>query len=131
MPLAYRTRFYDAAYVAEQDGRAWPDFDWMAVLRASSCFELGRLPFRRYRTEREQVMVDPSPNEIAALEAASPAGGAFLEALGKTDLAALTYDEWMQFIETVVSAFQDKMAELHAPYSVNKSADDPFHGAAS
>ena len=72
------------------------------------------------------IMTDPTPHEIDALLAASPAGGEYLEKLGKTDLAVLTEDEWMGFIEAVVTAFQDRMAQLHAPFAVNCSSDDPF-----
>ena len=71
------------------------------------------------------IMTEPSSQEIDALLAASPAGGNYLEGIGKTDLAVLTEDEWMQFLEVVVRAFQNRMAELHAPFAVNRSADDP------
>ncbi len=141
MPLAYRTRFYDAdevaaiAFARYRAAVAAGDFnaryDYGAVLRAEGCLEpTGRtLPdqprarggwarvreMRPYRTEREKRMVDPSEHEQAALEAASAAGGAYLETLGKTDMARMTPDEWMGFLDAVVSGFQDKLAELHEP----------------
>lgn len=71
-------------------------------------------------------MVDPSPNEITALLSTSDPAGSYLEQIGKTDLAVLTEDEWMSFLEVVVSAFQDKMAELHTPFAVLRSKHDPI-----
>lgn len=65
-------------------------------------------------------MSDPTQTEIEGMFAGANQGGAFLDQLGKTDLAALSPDEWMSFIEAVVTGFQDKVANLSAPY-----ADDP------
>ncbi len=139
MPLAHRTRFYDAEEAAAIAHAAWrakvaagdfnARYDYGPVMRAEGCHEpTGRtLPgaagkthlavpeCRRYRTERERLMVSPSEHEKTALEAASAAGGAYLEALGKTDMARMTPDDWYGFIDAVVSGFQDKLAELHEP----------------
>lgn len=54
-------------------------------------------------------MVDPDEHEAAAIEAASPAAGEYLESLGKTDLAALTRAEWLTLLEVVVTAYQDEL----------------------
>jgi hypothetical protein len=72
-----------------------------------------------------RIAMELTPQEITAILAASPAGGEYLEKLGKTDLAVLTEDEWMGFLESVIRAFQDSMAESHAPFAVNRSEDDP------
>jgi len=58
--------------------------------------------------ERGQV-VDPSEAEITAMQAASDTGGQYLDSLGKTDLATLTPDEWMTFIESVCTGFVEAM----------------------
>ena len=55
-------------------------------------------------------MVDPDEHEIAAIEAASPMAGDYLERIGKTDLAVLTEAEWMTLLEVVVTAYQDELA---------------------
>ena len=55
-------------------------------------------------------MVDPDEHEIAAIEAASPMAGEYLESIGKTDLAVLTDAEWMTLLEVVVTAYQDELA---------------------
>ncbi len=106
--LAFRQVFYDDTEVAAADQRPWPHFDYRAVLRAGSCFEPGGTG--RYRSEREKMMTDPNENEIAALQAASPVAGEYLDSLGKTDLAVLSQGEWMTLIEVIVSAFQDALA---------------------
>jgi hypothetical protein len=59
-------------------------------------------------------MIDPSPFEIDAIMAASDPAGEYLDSLGKTDLATMTEDEWYCFLECVVTAYQDKLRELHA-----------------
>lgn len=43
--------------------------------------------------------VAPTPHEKQAVEAASEAIGAYLEQLGKTDLAQMTAAEWQGFLE--------------------------------
>ena len=70
-------------------------------------------------------MDELSLNEIQAIEAASDAGGAFLDRLGKSDLATMSRDEWMGFVEKVALGFADAMAGLHAPHCVYRSKDDP------
>jgi hypothetical protein len=59
-------------------------------------------------------MVDPSENEIEAIEAASEPAGEFLENIGKTDLAELAEEEWLMLLEVIVTAYQDKLRELEA-----------------
>jgi hypothetical protein len=41
------------------------------------------------------------------LESVSDDAGQYLDALGKTDLATLTRDEWMGFLRTVIIAYQE------------------------
>jgi hypothetical protein len=57
-------------------------------------------------------MVDPTPNEQEALEAASQTAGEFLESIGKTDLAQLEREEWESLIESVVTGYSDRLREL-------------------
>lgn len=59
-------------------------------------------------------MVDPTPHEIEAIQAAGAYGGEYLDSLGKTDLASLSEDEWLTFIESVVTGFTDKLQELES-----------------
>lgn len=40
-------------------------------------------------------------DEYNSIMAASPECGAFLERLGKTDLAAMAYEEWLDFLSHV------------------------------
>jgi len=57
-------------------------------------------------------MVDPTPNEQDALEAAGQTAGEYLESLGKTDLALLELEEWESLIESVVTGYTDRLREL-------------------
>ena len=70
-------------------------------------------------------MNELSEQEIAAIVATGPKAGAYLDELGKTDLAVMNEAEWLGFIETVVMAYADEMAKRHAPYAVLRSAHDP------
>lgn len=54
-------------------------------------------------------MVDPDEHEIAAIQAASPMAGEYLDSIGKTDLATLTDAEWLTFLEVVITAYQDEL----------------------
>ncbi len=150
VPLAYRTTFYDADEVCAIEYAKWKaqvdagdfnsQYNYGAVARAESCLEPDGHVFpgnprkgwasvqrmRQYRTEREKLVVDPSENEIMAMEHAAQQAGEFMGKMGKTDLAAMTGDEYMAVIEACISAFQDKLAELHSPYAPITSADCPF-----
>jgi len=57
-------------------------------------------------------MVDPTPNEQDALEAAGQTAGEFLESIGKTDLAQLAVEEWESLTESVVTGYTDRLREL-------------------
>ena len=59
-------------------------------------------------------MLDPNTHELAALQAAGQAGGAYVEALAKTDLAAWTAEEWSQLVEIIVTHFQDTLRTAYA-----------------
>lgn len=57
-------------------------------------------------------MIDPTPNETAAMEAGGLAAGEYLESLGKSDLARLTVEEWQTLIEVVVTGYCDTLRDL-------------------
>jgi hypothetical protein len=57
-------------------------------------------------------MIDPTPNEQAAMAAGGEAAGAYLESLGRSDLATLSPAEWKQLIEIVVTGYCDRLREL-------------------
>lgn len=59
-------------------------------------------------------MIDPTPNEIAAMIAGGKAGGEYLDSLGKTDLAMLSEQEWDIFVEAIVTGYCDHLRELAA-----------------
>ncbi len=57
--------------------------------------------------------------ELSALEEAGSAGGAFLESLDKTDLAGLTNEQWLEFLERIVDGFgcamRNRLVSPHIP----------------
>lgn len=57
-------------------------------------------------------MIPPKEHDVEAMYAASDEGGKYLESIGITDLAKMSEDQWMTFIETVVRAFEEKRSEL-------------------
>lgn len=59
-------------------------------------------------------MIDPTPNEIAAMEAGGAAAGEYLESLGRSDLALLSVEEWRTLIETIVTGYCDALREFAA-----------------
>jgi hypothetical protein len=56
-------------------------------------------------------MIDPTPNEQAAMMQGGAMGGEYLEAIGKTDLAQLSTHEWRTFIEMVVTGYCDSLRD--------------------
>lgn len=59
-------------------------------------------------------MIDPTPNETAAMIAGGRAGGEYLESLGRTDLTLLTELEWDTFVEVIVTGYCDHLRDLAA-----------------
>jgi len=57
-------------------------------------------------------MIDPTPNEIAAMEHGGRKGGEYLDRLGKTDLAKLTNEQWATFIEVIVTGYGDHLRDF-------------------
>jgi len=68
-------------------------------------------------------MIDKDDDERAALQEAGQEAGAFVESLGRTDLAAWASQEWATLVEVIVTAYQDALACARA-----RIADDdiPF-----
>ena len=59
---------------------------------------------------RRWGVVDPDEHEVAAIAAASPMAGEYLESIGETDLAVLTEAEWLTLLEVIITAYQDELA---------------------
>jgi len=66
-------------------------------------------------------MVDPTPNEKAALGEAAGAAGRHIEVVGKTDFMNWTEEEFDGLIEAAVTAFVEKLKAL-----VAKDKEIPF-----
>jgi len=59
-------------------------------------------------------MIDPTPNERAALAYAGDMGGAYLDSLGLTDLAQLSPKQWQTFLGCVIGGYGERLQELAA-----------------
>jgi len=68
---------------------------------------------------RYNGMIDPNEHEAAALRQASAVGGAYIESLGRSDLAQWSAQEWATLIDVVITAFQDHLQEAY-------TQDPPF-----
>ena len=66
-------------------------------------------------------MVDPTKNEIEAALHGGTRGGEYLEWLGKTNLAALSKEEWEQFLLCVIGGYVEKIAK-----QIDDDFDIPF-----
>src|SRR5690348_11469507 len=55
--------------------------------------------------DRNTMLSDPTPVEIAAMKYAGEQGGEYLDSISKTDLASLTSDEWSTFIGCVCGGY--------------------------
>lgn len=57
-------------------------------------------------------MIDPTPNERAAMAHGGAMGGEYLDSLGKTDLGQLSVDQWHTLIEVIVTGYCDHLHGL-------------------
>ena len=65
-------------------------------------------------TARLKGMIDPNKHETNALAAANISAGAYVEEIGKTDLANWSEQEWATLIDVAVTAFQDFLRQAYA-----------------
>lgn len=54
-------------------------------------------------------MIDPLPIEQAAMDHAGEQAGEYLDALGKTDLAAMSPEEWATLINVICSGYVEHL----------------------
>lgn len=59
-------------------------------------------------------MTDPNAVELAAMAHASDRAGEYIEALGKTDMARWSQQEWAAFIEVVCGDYVDSLCQQQA-----------------
>jgi hypothetical protein len=63
---------------------------------------------------RAYGMIDPTPNERAAILRGGAIGGEYLESIRKTDLARLSEMEWLTFVEAVITGYCEALREFAA-----------------
>ena len=54
-------------------------------------------------------MIDPTPNEIAAIDHGGRLGGEYLDSIAHTDLATLTSGEWDTFLQAIITGYCDRL----------------------
>ena len=64
--------------------------------------------------QREHTMVDPTDREIEGMQHAAAIGGEYLDSIAKTDLADLAQEEYMTFVEVVITGYLDRVNETNA-----------------
>ena len=57
-------------------------------------------------------MIDPTPNERAALDHGGAMAGEYLDSLSKSDLALFSLGEWQTLIEVIVTGYCDHLRSL-------------------
>tara|TARA_R110000851_G_scaffold182721_1_gene331828 strand:- start:10312 stop:10653 length:342 start_codon:yes stop_codon:yes gene_type:complete len=62
------------------------------------------------KEKQGMIMSDATANETEAVMNGGAMGGEYLDWLGKTNLAALSQDEWKQFLFCVVGGYVEKIA---------------------
>ncbi|MFO0992588.1 MAG: DUF6511 domain-containing protein [Hyphomicrobiales bacterium] len=67
-------------------------------------------------------MIDPTPNEIAAMRHAGQLAGEYLDSIARTDLATLTTEEWHIFVDCVVTGYCEHLADLIARDAKHRAA---------
>jgi hypothetical protein len=76
------------------------------------CEECLGLPIANVKRFHHMARKDLDRFEQQALEEGGNAGGAFLDSVGKTDLAALDDHEWREFLRRVLFGYADGMREI-------------------
>tara|TARA_R110002096_G_scaffold420434_1_gene625478 strand:- start:961 stop:1194 length:234 start_codon:yes stop_codon:yes gene_type:complete len=71
-------------------------------------------------------MTDWLPIEDEMLLECGRAGGEYLESLGKSDLAALSKEEWLVFLQCVVGRLQEVRPDYDRKLEAAFEAEDPF-----
>jgi hypothetical protein len=61
-----------------------------------------------------RAMTDPNAIELAAMAHASDRAGEYIEALGKTDMARWSHQEWAAFIEAVCGGYVESLCHQQA-----------------
>ena len=60
------------------------------------------------------MLTDPNPCEIAAMNTAGERAGEYLESLGKSDLAAMSDEEWRTLIAVTCGGYVESLLQQRA-----------------
>jgi hypothetical protein len=70
-------------------------------------------------------MIDPTPNEQAAMLHGAKLAGEYLDSLLRTDLAQLSVEEWHTLIEVIVTGYCDHLRALADRARIRNDAVTP------
>jgi len=56
-------------------------------------------------------VVDPNEQEVAAMRTAGDIAGQFIDAVGRTDMATWSEQDWRGFIEAICGAYVEALIE--------------------
>ena len=59
----------------------------------------------------ERRMVDPNDQEAAAMAAAADIAGQYIDAVGRSDMATWSEQDWRGFVEAICGAYVDALVE--------------------
>ncbi len=71
-------------------------------------------------------MTDWLPVENEMLLECGKAGGEYLDSVGVSDLAKLSPDQWLQFLQSVVGRLHEVRADFDKRIEADYEAEDPF-----
>lgn len=57
-------------------------------------------------------MIDPNPIERAAMRRAGDCAGAYIDSLGRTDMAAWSATEWTTLVELICGSYVEALVDL-------------------
>jgi hypothetical protein len=59
----------------------------------------------------ERRMVDPNEQEVVAMRAAGDIAGQYIDAVGRSDMATWSEQDWRGFVEAICGAYVDALVE--------------------
>lgn len=112
-----------AACPREARGFGWSD---LSVQRSKrTVFQACSMACLDTIAKRNGQLEDMTKREIEAMYDAGASGGAYLDGLGKTDMATFTEDEWMSLVDAICTGYVDGI-RTRTGFSIREEALVPY-----
>lgn len=95
-------------------GFAWHDLLTSSGMRRPPIYCCSMECLHIAARDKEEPMPPLNALEIGAAAKASPAAGEYLDRIGKSDLAAMTEEEWLGFLAHAYAAVADEVRAVWA-----------------